>query len=347
MFSPPADGLLLPYLDSTIDVVVCREGSPRGRDARRVVNTLLLTATDAANGARRRPGAVQLQAEWLVQPHSGASPAVSIIIPCHNGVALTQSCLATLEDTLPSSLPVEVIVVDDASTDGTRAMLGRWAKRHRRLRVLRNSRNLGFLRSCNRAARTARGEMLVLLNNDTQPSRGWLTALLRTFDDHVDAGAVGGKLIFPDGTLQEAGSVVFRDGSAANFGRGDRNPDHPLFNHVREVDYCSAALLATPRRVFLELDGFDSRYVPAYYEDTDYCFKLHDKGYRVYYQPAARVVHREGASCGTDLTQGPKRYQVINREKFQARWKSALERQPERPAHENFEAWQRLAVRPA
>ena len=248
---------------------------------------------------------------------------------------------------MPPSLPVEVIVVDDASTDGTRAMLGRWAKRHRRVRVLRNSRNLGFVRSCNRAARAARGEMLVLLNNDTQPSRGWLTALLRTFDDHADAGAVGGKLIFPDGTLQEAGSVVFRDGSAANFGRGDRNPDHPLFNHVREVDYCSAALLATPRRVFLELEGFDSRYAPAYYEDTDYCFKLHDKGYRVYYQPAARVVHREGASCGTDLTQGPKRHQVINREKFQERWKSALERQPERPAHENFEAWQRLAVRPA
>ena len=86
---------------------------------------------------------------------------------------------------------------------------------------------------------------------------------------------------------------------------------------------------------------------PAYYEDTDYCFKLHDKGYRVYYQPAARVVHHEGASCGTDLTQGPKRHQVINREKFQERWKSALERHPERPAHENLEAWQRLAVRPA
>ena len=347
VFSPPDGASVLPYLDSTVDVVVCRAGSPRAKEARRVVSTLLLTATAATNGARRSPGAVRLQAEWLKQKHGRTSPAVSIIIPCHNGVRLTQSCLEAVEATLPASLNSEIIVVDDASTDGTRAMLGRWAKRNNRIRVLRNSRNLGFVRSCNRAARAARGEMLVLLNNDTQPAQGWLTALLRTFDDHPDAGAVGGKLVFPDGTLQEAGSLVFRDGSAANFGRGDRNPDHPLFNHVRQVDYCSAALLATPRRLFLDLKGFDSRYIPAYYEDTDYCFKLRDNGYRVYYQPAARVIHREGASCGTDLTQGVKRHQILNREKFKNRWKTALERQPERPQHENFEAWQRLAVQSA
>jgi GT2 family glycosyltransferase/SAM-dependent methyltransferase len=347
VFSPPDEASVLPYLDSTVDVVVCRAGSPRAREARRVVKTLLLTATAATNGARRTPGAVRLRAEWLARKHARTSPAVSIIIPCHNGVRLTQSCLAAVEATLSSSLHGEVIVVDDASTDGTRAMLARWAKRNNHVRVLRNSRNIGFVRSCNRAAKAARGEMLVLLNNDTQPARGWLTALLRTFDDHPDAGAVGGKLVFPDGTLQEAGSLVFRDGSAANFGRGDRNPDHPLFNHVRQVDYCSAALLATPRRLFLELGGFDSCYVPAYYEDTDYCFKLRDKGYRVYYQPAARVIHHEGASCGKDLTQGAKRHQTVNREKFRDRWKTALERQPERPQHENFDAWQRLAVRSA
>jgi GT2 family glycosyltransferase len=189
--------------------------------------------------------------------------------------------------------------------------------------------------------------MLVLLNNDTQPVHGWLTALLRIFDEHPDAGAVGGKLVFPNGTLQEAGSLVFRDGSAANFGRGDSNPDHPLFNHVREVDYCSAALLATPRRLFRELDGFEACYVPAYYEDADYCFKLRSKGYRVYYQPAAKVIHHEGASCGTNLTQGVKRHQTLNREKFRERWREVLAGQPERPQQENFEAWQRLAVRPS
>jgi GT2 family glycosyltransferase len=189
--------------------------------------------------------------------------------------------------------------------------------------------------------------MLVLLNNDTQPAPGWLTALMRTFDDHPDAGAVGGKLLFPDGRLQEAGSLVFRDGSAAHFGRGDRNPDHALFNYVRQVDYCSGALLATPRQLFLQLGGFDRAFVPAYYEDVDYCFKLRHHNHRVYYQPAAMVAHHEGASCGTDVMQGVKRHQAINREKFRERWKAALERQPERPTAETFETWQRLAARSA
>jgi GT2 family glycosyltransferase len=347
VFSPPHGASGLPYLDSTVDVVICRARSSRVTDARRVASTLLITATVPKNGNPRASRAVRLQAEWLAQAHAGTTSAVSIIIPCHNGVRLTQTCLATVEATLPSSFRGEIIVVDDASTDGTRAMLARWAKRNTRARVLRNSRNIGFIRSCNRAAKAARGEMLVLLNNDTQPVRGWLTALLRTFDDHPDAGAVGGKLVFPDGTLQEAGSLVFRDGSAANVGRGERNPDHPLFNYVRQVDYCSAALLATPRRIFVELEGFDSRYIPAYYEDTDYCFKLRDKGYGVYYQPSARVIHHEGASCGTDLTQGVKRHQTVNREKFRERWKTVLERQPERPQQENLDAWQRLSVRSA
>jgi GT2 family glycosyltransferase/SAM-dependent methyltransferase len=345
VFSPPEDGPVLPYLDSTIDVTVCRAGSPLAKDARRVTSTLLLTAAAGPNGSRS--AGVRLQAEWLVQKRAGRSPDVSIIIPCHNGVGLTQSCLDAVAATLPPSRHIELIVVDDASTDGTRAMLKRWAQAGRKLRVLRNSRNLGFLRSCNRAARAARGEIIVLLNNDTRPAPGWLTALLRTFEDHLDAGAVGGKLVFPDGTLQEAGSLVFRDGSAANFGRGDRNPDHPLFNYVRQVDYCSAALLATPRRLFLELEGFDRRYVPAYYEDTDYCFKLRDKGYSVYYQPAAKVIHHEGASCGTDPERGVKRHQFVNRGRFFERWKTALERQPERPQHEDFDSWQRLAVRSA
>ena len=346
VFSPPDDGPVLPYLDSTIDVVLCRAGSPLAGDARRVTSTLLLTATAGPNGARRS-GGVRLQAEWLAHKRAAASPEVSIIIPCYNGVGLTRSCLDAVAATLPCSRHTEVIVVDDASTDGTGAMLARWARTGHKLRVLRNSRNLGFLRSCNRAARAARGEIIVLLNNDTRPTPGWLTALLRTFEDHPDAGAAGGKLVFPDGTLQEAGSLVFRDGSAANVGRGARNPDHPLFNYVRQVDYCSAALLATPRRLFLELEGFDPRYVPAYYEDTDYCFKLRDKGYSVYYQPAAKVIHHEGASCGTDLTRGVKRHQVVNREKFCKRWKLALEGQPERPPHEDFDSWLRLAVRSA
>ena len=146
-----------------------------------------------------------------------------------------------------------------------------------------------FIASCNRAAAAAAFQFLIFLNNDTLPLPGWLEALLRTFKDRPDAGAVGGKLIFPDGVLQEAGGVIYRDGSGCNFGKYDRNADAPLYNFVREVDYCSGALLATPRDLFLKLGGFDLRYAPAYYEDSDYCFNLRKHGFRVYYQPQSEI----------------------------------------------------------
>jgi GT2 family glycosyltransferase len=166
---------------------------------------------------------------------------------------------------------------------------------------------------------------------------------LRIFRNYPDAGAVGGKLILPDGTLQEAGGIVFCDGSAANLGRGD-NLEAAMYNYVREVDYCSAALLATRRSLFEKLDGFDERYKPAYYEDTDYCFKVREADYRVYYQPESAVIHLEGATSGMDTTRGVKRYQVINQEKFAQKWRNVLQRQPSRPSNSDLAAWRALAM---
>ena len=214
-----------------------------------------------------------------------------------------------------------------------------------RLKVIRNQKNFGFLKSVSRGAGAATGEILVFLNNDTVMLPGWLPPLLRVFRDLPDAGAVGGKLIFADGTLQEAGGIVFRDGSAANFGRGDYEINALLYNFLREVDYCSGALLATRRALFEELSGFDTRYQPAYYEDTDYCFKVRDKGYRVYYQPESAIIHLEGVSSGTDLRSGVKRYQVVNHEKFLEKWRDLLKRQPPRPGYSDLAAWRALAMR--
>jgi GT2 family glycosyltransferase len=170
----------------------------------------------------------------------------------------------------------------------------------------------------------AQGDILIFLNNDTLPLAGWLPPLLRILREKPEAGAVGGKLVYPDGTLQEAGGVIFADGSGCNFGRFDKASNAPLYNFVREVDYCSGALLATPRALFMELGGFDVRFKPAYYEDVDYCFTLREKGYRVYYQPESVIVHFEGTSSGTDLKTGVKSYQVVNQHKFVAKWSKVL-----------------------
>jgi GT2 family glycosyltransferase len=136
---------------------------------------------------------------------------------------------------------------------------------------------------------------------------------------------------------------VFRDGSAANLGRGEVI-DALLYNYVRQVDYCSAALLATKRSVFESVGGFDTRYQPAYYEDTDYCLQVRAAGQSVYYQPESTVIHVEGATSGMDTTRGVKRYQVINQEKFAQKWRKRLGNQPARPSYSDPGAWRALAM---
>lgn len=245
-------------------------------------------------------------------------PLASILIPVHNKFAYTYQCLAAIR-LMPNETPLEVIVLDDASTDITtelESIIGG-------VQVLRNPTPLGFVRNNNAGARHARGRFLVLLNNDTEVSPHWLDHLLRPFALFDRVGLVGAKLIFPDGKLQEAGGLVWRDGSVWNYGRGG-NPQDPRYNYLRETDYCSAACIAIEKNFWDELGGFDDTYAPAYFEDTDLAFRVRAAGRRVLYQPLCEVVHFEGVSSGTDPKAGIKRYQTINRSKFLARWSGAM-----------------------
>ncbi|MFN7222331.1 MAG: glycosyltransferase family 2 protein, partial [Burkholderiales bacterium] len=191
------------------------------------------------------------------------------------------------------------------------------------IRIIRNANNLGFLRNCNAGAAVARGQYVLILNNDIIVTPGWLDAMLETFTLRDNVGMVGAKLIYPDGTLQEAGGIVWRDGSAWNWGR-NQDASLPPYNYLREADYCSGACLLLEREFWNALGGFDERYVPAYYEDTDLAFRVREHGRKLYYQPRAVVVHFEGQSSGTDLTQGVKKHQVINQQTFLSRWRNVL-----------------------
>ncbi|RFF29099.1 glycosyltransferase [Wenzhouxiangella sediminis] len=250
-------------------------------------------------------------------------PVVSIVVPVFNKAHYTSACLNSIA-ARSGTTPLEVIVVDDCSTDDTAEYLAQC----RGVVAVRNETNSGFIASCNAGAEAAKGRYLVFLNNDTTVTDGWIEALVQTFASFPDTGIVGARLVYPDGRLQEAGGIVFNDGSGWNYGRGD-DPDRPEYNFACQADYVSGACLGIERTLFARLGGFDKHYAPAYYEDTDLCFRVREAGLRVIYQPACTIVHHEGISSGTDESSGTKRYQAVNREKFLARWKNQLARQPE------------------
>ena len=247
-------------------------------------------------------------------------PEVSVIIPVHNKFSYTYDCLKSIGKALPKR-PFEIIIVDDCSEDETilSALIFSGA-----VRILRNTRNLGFVRTCNAGAAAAKGKYLFFLNNDTIVKKGWLDELVETFEQVPNVGIAGSKLLFEDGTLQEAGGIIWRLGDGWNWGRG-RDPAEPAFLFMRDADWVSGAALMIEQTMFDEIGGFDELYAPAYYEDTDLAFRVRARGKRVVVQPASEIVHLEGISAGTD-TSGPgmKRFQVINHAKFYQRWKDTL-----------------------
>jgi GT2 family glycosyltransferase/glycosyltransferase involved in cell wall biosynthesis len=258
--------------------------------------------------------------------HIGPKPVVTqstrrvtILIPVHGQWHWTERCLKALALTEAADL-ANVVIIDDASKDDTFANMKRfpWAE------VRQAPKNLGFTRACNFGAVGVETEFILFLNNDTEPLPGFLNSLVSCADSESDVGIVGSKLIYPDGILQEAGSIIWRDGTGHNYGKF-QDADEYRYLTPRNVDYCSGASILVRTELFQKLNGFDERFAPAYFEDVDLSFSLRKMGYHTRYEPNSVVIHHEGGSHGRDVTKGLKAYQVTNKEKFCDKWKDELQ----------------------
>jgi GT2 family glycosyltransferase len=265
-----------------------------------------------------------LAAEPPAFPEPKNPVEISIIIPSHNKTAYLMNCLKSVAaNTTSFGNHYEVIVIDNGSTESAFQIISTITNLH----LVKLQHNKGFIDACNAGAREARGKYLVFLNNDTIVTPGWLEALMHAIKADPKVGAVGAKLVYPSGLLQEAGCITWNNGMCHNYGRGD-DPNKPEYSYRREVDYCSGACLLLSSELFERVGRFDRQYSPAYYEDTDLCFNIRKRGKRVIYQPNSVVIHFEGVTGGRDIRSGFKRYQRVNHEKFAKKWAAELKTQP-------------------
>lgn len=233
-------------------------------------------------------------------------PKISIILVLFNKAELTYACLRSLKQN--AGLPLEIIIVDNHSTDFTYELLNNVKVSE----IIYNNENLHFITACNQALEYVSSRTVLFLNNDTEIEEGSLSSALESLYQRDNIGAVGAKLVLPNGRLQEAGNIIWNDGSCLGYGRG-RSPFLPEYNFKRIVDYCSGAFLLTRTELIKKHGGFDLRFLPAYYEETDYCLWLQENGYDVVYDPNVRIKHFEFGSSSKEEGTG---LQNINRKKF-------------------------------
>lgn len=272
---------------------------------------------------------------------------VSILIPVHNCVDLTAACLASLRKTLPADgISWEVLVYDDASTDGTPGLLERessWVK------TVRDSARGSFSVNMNRLARDARGRHLVMLNNDTLLRDGWLEELLAVAKQHPEAGIVGNLHVFPEDpdrvspgrcTINHAGVVFDADlhGRHLYEGLPETDPDASgPAGATREMQAVSAACWLVDAAHWRALGGFDEAYVNGH-EDIDACLRTREMGREVWYAGKS-VIEHHGSST-------PGRFDKIdeNHERFIGRWGRTIEADLERVTGADGVVWPRRSV---
>lgn len=255
------------------------------------------------------------------------TPTVTIAIVAWRESAYLQRCLDALAANVPADLFRTILILNEA-TDSARARVRPGGPV---TEVLAFRNNLGFGAAANVAVERAATEFVVLLNDDCVVQPGWLQELIGTARRRPAAGAVGSLFLNLDGSLQEAGSVLWADAATVPIG-GDAREDGQRWRFERRVDYCSGASLLIRTEAWRAVGGIDERYYPGYYEDVDLSLRLAELGYETWLSPLSVVLHTKGGSS-------TERYRTFlgrrNAAVFAQRWADAPSRLPATDAVEN------------
>lgn len=290
----------------------------------------------AEHGARTgRPAVVvpcpeNTESHRVIHALPKPAPLASIVIPTRDRVELLERCVESIRarTDYPS---FEIIVVDNGSEEERTLAFFRQAEREKTIRVLSDAGPFNYSRLNNRAAAEARGDLLVFLNNDTEIDEpGWLTEMI-SHALQPEAGAVGARLWYPDGTLQHGGVVLGLGGVAGHaFPHIPRG--HPgYFNRAMLQQHCSAvtgACMVVRKTVFEELGGFDEVNLGVTFNDIDFCLRLAERGYRVVWTPYANLIHHESASRGHQRTPEEQAQFLREAAYMQKVWAARLLRDP-------------------
>lgn len=255
-------------------------------------------------------------AKHVIEGTLSTKPIV-ISIVTYNNAYLLQRCLDSIlsRTTYPN---YKIHITSNACKDNTPEIMDIYTKKYSHITYQYNQDNKYFIQAHNEVIDLFPHSDIVLLNEDIEIlSTCWLSDLYSSVYSTGYIGCAGGKTIYPDGTLCEAGARIFNDGHGENIGRY-KNPNNPEYNIAQYVGYVSGCLMYMRRDCINKYGNMDMRYYPCYYEDSDWQYNLHLNGYKTIYNPNVVAIHREGSSCGTDIddSKGLKRFMKINRSKF-------------------------------
>jgi GT2 family glycosyltransferase len=239
------------------------------------------------------------------------APLVSIIIPVFNQWRYTAECLAAIHHHQTEDIPLEIVVVNNGSTDETSTQLDAWRDRWSAIRVVSVEVNEGFSPACNRGAAASTAPLLLFLNNDTIPQANWLAPLVEALGDPT-VGLVGPKLLYPDGKCINHAGYVFGNGAFYPIYHG-REATFPGANKQRDYQALLGACILTSRQLFFEVGQFSLLAL----EDIDLCLKVGQRALTCRYVPSS-VVHHHGSITLNNSPEGS--FPVTSQSDFYDRW---------------------------